>query len=338
MANLYKGGSLALHDSLISEVGKSRSHVIITFDCAKNRQFKRTALARVILLPYPLRFLNLFYRFILEHAWVPLIGVMFQAKELVMFGNFPAAFWFGHQRVFFHNSNYLAKAVAGGSPWFALERRLFSFLARNKNNTSFFCQLDRTREALAIAGIEATAMRVPVSEPILPCRDIGGGRLALFYPAFLYPSKNHQFLLDAHSILSKNNCKVLLTVEQRQFTAVFGQYAEIFENIGIVPRSEVLKVYERTDALIFPSLSESLGYPLIEGLMAGVPVLAADLPYAHQALGATGIFFDPTDVDSLGRALSRVRAERLCEARRQGQLQRITCSATEFIDELLNEK
>jgi len=41
-----------------------------------------------------------------------------------------------------------------------------------------------------------------------------------------------------------------------------------------------------SDAIYFPSEFESFGYPLAEGRMAGLPVIAADTAHNHEIAGA----------------------------------------------------
>ena len=55
--------------------------------------------------------------------------------------------------------------------------------------------------------------------------------------------------------------------------------------------------------MIFPSLCETLGLPLQEAMSAGLPVLAADLPYAREVCGDYASYFNPRDVDSIEKAI-----------------------------------
>ena len=43
-------------------------------------------------------------------------------------------------------------------------------------------------------------------------------------------------------------------------------------------------LYKNADALLFPSYIETLGLPLLEAAAFGLPVLAADVDYAHEVL------------------------------------------------------
>ena len=63
--------------------------------------------------------------------------------------------------------------------------------------------------------------------------------------------------------------------------------------LGYLTGAQKWQAYELADILIMPSLVETVGLPMLEALSMGVPVLAADRPYAHDVCGQAALFFDP---------------------------------------------
>ena len=61
--------------------------------------------------------------------------------------------------------------------------------------------------------------------------------------------------------------------------------------------------------MVFPSYIETYGLPLIEAASLGVPIIAADLPYAREVLdGYEGVTFVPyDDAEGWSRAISELR-------------------------------
>jgi glycosyltransferase involved in cell wall biosynthesis len=80
-----------------------------------------------------------------------------------------------------------------------------------------------------------------------------------------------------------------------------------FQALGYVSGEQLWHHYARAHALIFPSIVETVGLPLVEAMQAGLPILAADRPYAREVCGGAALYFDPNDPTSLARPLSRLR-------------------------------
>jgi glycosyltransferase involved in cell wall biosynthesis len=68
-----------------------------------------------------------------------------------------------------------------------------------------------------------------------------------------------------------------------------------------MPRAEVMRLYGEADCLIFPSKLETWGMPITEFKTTGKPILAANLPYAHETVANydKAAFFDTEDVEEL---------------------------------------
>lgn len=77
---------------------------------------------------------------------------------------------------------------------------------------------------------------------------------------------------------------------------------EIVVNRGFLPSFRVAEVYASSQALIFPSLAETLGLPLIEALQHGLKILSSDLPFTHQVV-ENPIVFDPENVEDIMRVM-----------------------------------
>jgi glycosyltransferase involved in cell wall biosynthesis len=78
--------------------------------------------------------------------------------------------------------------------------------------------------------------------------------------------------------------------------------------LGSVPYAEVLAYYRGAVALVFPSLLETFGHPLLEAMASGTPVVAADIPAFREIAGDAALYFPPQDPERLARAIDAVRA------------------------------
>ncbi len=69
---------------------------------------------------------------------------------------------------------------------------------------------------------------------------------------------------------------------------------------------EINYALANSDLLVFPSLVESFGLPLVEAMANGCPIIAADLPYAHDVLADAGIYFNPYESNELAKCALNV--------------------------------
>jgi hypothetical protein len=126
--------------------------------------------------------------------------------------------------------------------------------------------------------------------------------LQLFYPAAGYPHKNH-ILFRGISELEFREChigRVTLTISPERNP---NPNLPWLDCIGHLEPDQVLNAYSSCDALLFLSTAESYGFPLIEAMWIGLPIVCADLPYARVICGNKAIYFDPYRPESLKVAL-----------------------------------
>jgi glycosyltransferase involved in cell wall biosynthesis len=73
--------------------------------------------------------------------------------------------------------------------------------------------------------------------------------------------------------------------------------------LGRVPYRLLLKLYSAARVVFYPSLAETFGKPVIEGMRAGVPVVAARATSLPELVADAGLLIDPLDEDSAADAL-----------------------------------
>jgi glycosyltransferase involved in cell wall biosynthesis len=73
---------------------------------------------------------------------------------------------------------------------------------------------------------------------------------------------------------------------------------------GAIPYGELPRWYQRADGFVFASSCESFGFPLIEGMAAGLPIACSNRGPMPGFLGDAGIYFDPEQPESIVEALT----------------------------------
>lgn len=124
--------------------------------------------------------------------------------------------------------------------------------------------------------------------------------MQLFYPAAFYPHKNHRILKKINRSLGWPVSELILTIPNNLNPNPSIPWIRCLDRLE---PDVMLNYYRTADALLFLSLSESLGFPLIEAMWIGLPIICPDLPYARILCGEEAIYFDPQNADSLNAAI-----------------------------------
>jgi glycosyltransferase involved in cell wall biosynthesis len=124
----------------------------------------------------------------------------------------------------------------------------------------------------------------------------------VFYPANLYPHKNHATLLDALVLLADRgiDCGCVLTGQPAQ--PGIDLDAEVAGRglggrvrwLGHVAPPTLRWLYENAVALCFPSQFEGFGMPLVEAMLCGCPVVASPASCIPEIVGSAALLVPPT--------------------------------------------
>jgi glycosyltransferase involved in cell wall biosynthesis len=92
--------------------------------------------------------------------------------------------------------------------------------------------------------------------------------------------------------------------------------------IGALPHGEIAAEYAGASAFVYPSLSETFGFPPLEAMTMGVPVVASGTGAVAEIVGDAAELVDPLNIEDIARGLARVlldsvRARALVDLGRQ---------------------
>jgi glycosyltransferase involved in cell wall biosynthesis len=79
--------------------------------------------------------------------------------------------------------------------------------------------------------------------------------------------------------------------------------------LGYVDERDLPALYTGADVFAFPSLYEGFGFPVLEAMACGTPVVAANTSSLPEAAGEAAILVSPTDTEALTEALGRAIAD-----------------------------
>jgi glycosyltransferase involved in cell wall biosynthesis len=78
---------------------------------------------------------------------------------------------------------------------------------------------------------------------------------------------------------------------------------------GAVEDDELPALYAGASAFLFPSLYEGFGFPVLEAMACGTPVLSSDASSLAEVLGDAGVLLPPRDVAAWAEALRALLAD-----------------------------
>lgn len=165
-------------------------------------------------------------------------------------------------------------------------------------------------------GIPAARIRViPFGADHAPRSPIAshplGGQDYILQVGTLEPRKNHLRLLRAWRELPPPRPRLVVIGRpgwlcDDVIRALRGTHKEGVRWIPAADDATLWRYLAHARALAYPSLLEGFGFPPIEAMALGVPVLAADIPALREVLGDAAVFATPTDVEALRTGLERV--------------------------------
>jgi glycosyltransferase involved in cell wall biosynthesis len=120
----------------------------------------------------------------------------------------------------------------------------------------------------------------------------------LLYPANRWPHKNHGRLFEAFALMRAEQPELRLVLTGTGHDAV----PDGVEPRGRVSSDELVDLYRRAAALVFPSLYEGFGQPVLEALACACPVASSDLPPLREVGGDAAVYFDSNDPESIAHA------------------------------------
>jgi glycosyltransferase involved in cell wall biosynthesis len=127
----------------------------------------------------------------------------------------------------------------------------------------------------------------------------------LLYPARRWPHKNHERLFDAFAQVRKERPELRLVLTGG---GGHGALPDGVEALGHLDFAELPDLYRRASALVFPSLYEGFGQPVLEAMACGCPVACSNSASLPEVAGDAARLFDADDPAEIARATLEVLA------------------------------
>jgi glycosyltransferase involved in cell wall biosynthesis len=195
-----------------------------------------------------------------------------------------------------------------------IERLILNYFSKNVDH--FLVQTKSMNLLLVQLGIAKTDRISTISffSPALinvRPKDLKGKKYNFVYPASSDWHKNHLSLVAAWVNLAETGIfpSLALTLDPKikenfWILETIKKYKLNISLLGEIHDSEMTSLYHRSEALIYPSLVESFGLPLLEASSMGIPIVASDLEYVWDVCSPKFVF-NPSDPKSIARNVKR---------------------------------
>lgn len=132
------------------------------------------------------------------------------------------------------------------------------------------------------------------------------------YVAHMYPHKNHLRLLHAYHALISRGADVWPLVLRGENKEGGSDVMKLIWDLNLadhvvilplIPDEDMPAIYSSASCLVFPSLFEGGGIPLMEALACGCPIIASDIAAARESAADAAIYINPVSVSSIEFAM-----------------------------------
>jgi len=139
------------------------------------------------------------------------------------------------------------------------------------------------------------------------------------YPANFWPHKNHPMLISAFNLFQKRNPQLELhlvltgaDVGNNKILTDSVNQMKLSRHVhftGYLSEEELSVLWQHAHFLIYPSLFEGFGIPLVEAMKYKKPVLASNVTSIPEVAGDAALYFDPKKPEEIFNSITRITTD-----------------------------
>lgn len=235
----------------------------------------------------------------------------------------------------------------------SLRKYLIYILKRNAKNADHIITVSEyTRQdiikLLGISPNKVTVVNNSIDEALLlPIKKSGffevlkkepllKDKKRILYSGGVEHRKNLSRLFKAFRSLSKDYV-LIATGEEEKYSAYRKDIAELVERnqiyfTGFLEKDDFRQLYHHVDLIVYPSLWEGFGYPIIEAMAARKPLACSNVSCMPSVGGEYPIYFDPFSCDEIKKAIEKGAEMKISDSFVFPEKYRLKNNTTTFID------
>jgi glycosyltransferase involved in cell wall biosynthesis len=214
--------------------------------------------------------------------------------------------------------NRLAFAYAKTFMWWAAHRsaRVLTVSEASKRDILHYFNIPEQKVTVIHNGLDERLRVPPPEAEMTRVRErFQLNEQFVLYAGNVKPHKNVERLIDAFHVLHTNgfpHLKLLIIGSDISKYAMLRRAIHKYDLhkyvrfLGFVSDETLAALYRLAAVFVFPSLYEGFGFPPLEAMAAGTPVVASNLSSLPEVLGDAAMLVDPYDANAIAEAIRRV--------------------------------
>ena len=198
-------------------------------------------------------------------------------------------------------------------------RRATHVLADSQATKDDICDLYGLQDAdvtVLLSGIDARYKLVSNNNVLMTTRNKYNisDKPYIFSIGTVQPRKNYSRLIRALKIIREGGLDVQLVIAGGKGWLEGEMYKTLDETkmhehvnlIGFVDDEDIPALYSDAECVAYVSLYEGFGFPVLEGMACGTPVVTSNVSSMPEVAGDVAIMVDPYDVEAIADAIETV--------------------------------
>lgn len=177
---------------------------------------------------------------------------------------------------------------------------------------------DPAKISVACNGVKPDFQPISAAAKTAVKQQYSEGADYFFYLGAVHPRKNVPRLIAAYDQYRRaggSPAKLLIggrlawQTSETQTAHANAAYGADIQFLGYVPAPDLPKLLAAAKALVYPSLSEGFGVPVLEAMHAEVPVITSHATSLPEVAGEAALLVDPLSVEAISAAMLRLDRE-----------------------------
>ena len=200
-------------------------------------------------------------------------------------------------------------------------RRAIIFTESAKQDLVRWTGVPADKVSVVPHGLSGDFRRLAGLPPDASERNVGasltGGRPYILYVSATYGYKNHARLIRSFGLLKRRlNVPHVLLLVGSEVTVSFSELRSVAGEAGVSeqvvfagrldPHEKVAATHLGADMAVIPTLYETFGFPGLEAMACGCPVVTSNAGSMAELAGDAAVLVDPLDESSIADGMERV--------------------------------